>query len=289
MQPALTTVVVPVWGDVAVAHLPAALASLRSQQPRARMLVVDNDSAVPLPQLDGVQVVRSQARLTVGGARDLGVAAVTTPFVIVWDADDLMLPGTLARLQERISRERGLVAAGCAILEQPAAGAPCSHHRWPRRWIARLVRRPRLLALVMSVWSVFPTTGATIMRTDAVRASGGYGDSDSGDDWCLGAALAWHGRFAWDPQPGRIYLRRPGSIWYEHSSAAHQRAHARRVRARLAHDVTLPRTVRALLPEITLAQSLAIGGHLIVAAVRRTAARRRRRPQADGGAPAARS
>jgi GT2 family glycosyltransferase len=280
-QQALTTVVVPVWGKAAVAHLPAAIASLRSQQPQPRLLVVDNDSQVPLPPLEGARVIRSKVRLTLGSARDLGVTAATTPYVVVWDADDVMLPGTLARLQARIAADRDLVAVGCAILEQSEVGGRCSPHRWPHPWIRRLVRRPRLLALVISVWSVFPTTGATIMRTDAVRAGGGYGDADSGDDWCLEATLAWRGRFAWDPQPGRIYLQRPGSVWHEHRSLVHQRAHARRVRARLAHDAALPRAVRALLPEVALAQSVAIGGYLVVRGVRRIARIRHRPP--DGG------
>jgi hypothetical protein len=35
---------------------------------------------------EGVRLVRAPSRLTVGGARNLGLAAVGDPLVVIWDA-----------------------------------------------------------------------------------------------------------------------------------------------------------------------------------------------------------
>src|SRR5262249_49002093 len=99
---AKTTVVIPAWDGYAGAPLRAALRSVLDQAVPMRVLVVDNASLSELTGTGGVDVVRSERRLTVGAARNLGLAAVTTPYVVFWDADDVMLPGTLAFLQARI-------------------------------------------------------------------------------------------------------------------------------------------------------------------------------------------
>src|SRR5258708_39280119 len=104
-----------------------------------------------------------------------------------------MLPETLARLESALDSERDLVAFGAAIIEDPTG----VRHRWPRTWIARLARYPRLFALAHSIWSLYPTTGATIMRTEHARAAGGYSAGDSGEDWVLGVSLAFRGRVGW--------------------------------------------------------------------------------------------
>ena len=177
-----TTVLIPVWNDYAQ-WLEQAVASLAQQDVEPRIVVVDNASEVALPELPGVSVVVTPRRLTLGAARNLGLAHVTTPFVLVWDADDTMLPGTLGFLQGAISSDPGLAAYGTAILEEPSG----RRHRWPRRWVAALARFPVAFALLHCVWSVYPTTGATIMRAEPTRSAGGYSDAESGDAGASGS------------------------------------------------------------------------------------------------------
>src|SRR4051794_37617059 len=170
----LTTVLMPVWGEY-VQWLPQAVASVQEQDVATPIVVVDNASDVPLPGLPGVSVVTSPRRLTLGAARNLGLAQVTTPYVVVWDADDTMLPGTLGILQRAIGADHRLAAYGSAIVEAPSG----RRHRWPRRWVATLARLPAVFALLDCVWSLYPTTGATIIRTELAR-SAGYGEAESG-------------------------------------------------------------------------------------------------------------
>lgn len=260
-----TTVVIPVWDGYAGPRLSVAVASIGTQDRAARIILVDNASVVPLPRLEGVDVIVSPLRVSLGAARNLGLAQVETDNVIVWDADDVMPPGTLAFLEDALTRRPSLVAYGAAIIEEPSG----QRHRWPRRWLGRVVNRPRLLAAINAVWSTYPTTGATIMRTAVVRACGGYSDAESGDDWCLGAALLFHGRVGWSERPGRHYLQHEGSIWSTYGGPANQLRHAATVRRRLAGDPELSASARALLPLLGLAQRAAVAGHLLAVALRR--------------------
>lgn len=266
-----TTVVIPVWDRYAGAALHEALQSVRTQEPaRARILVVDNASSRPIARMDGVQLVRAPSRLTLGAARNLGLQHVETPYVIFWDADDLMLPGTLAALEAGLEADVRRVAFAMAIRESPSG----RRHRWPREWIGRLVQMPRLLALLDCIWSQFPATGATIMRSDAVRDGGGYADADSGEDWSLGVSLAFRGRLGWSERPGRVYRVYPESVSARHLSLTHQRRHQRAVRARIRGDGGIPTWARALLPAVWLGQYGALGLHAVVAARRRWASAR---------------
>ena len=234
------SVVIPAWGAYAGAPLQEALASIREQGTLARIIVVDNASDRPLEPTGPEEVVRAPARLTVGGARNLGLDHVTTPYVLFWDADDLMLPGTLRYLVEAISAGDSLVAVAAAIVEESG-----SRHRWPPAWSARLARRPALFALAHSVWSLFPSTGATIMRTAAVRDSGGYGAELSAEDWVLGVSLTHRGRVEVHDRPGRVYRRLGESLWQEHRAPASQLAHAAAVRGRLRADPAIPAWARS--------------------------------------------
>jgi glycosyltransferase involved in cell wall biosynthesis len=234
------SVVIPAWGAYAGAPLQEALASLREQETPARIIVVDNASDEPLGPLGDAEVVRAPERLTVGGARNLGLDHVVTPYVLSWDADDLMLAGTLGFLLEEISAEEKLVAVAAAIVEESGV-----RHRWPPRWSARLAEHPTLFAITHSVWSLFPSTGATIMRTAQVRDSGGYdATAASAEDWVLGVSLAHRGRIMLSDHPGRVYRRLGESLWQDHRAPARQLAHAAAVRNRLATDSGIPRWAR---------------------------------------------
>lgn len=263
---AQTTVVLTVWDEYVSTRLTEAVRSLASQGLAARIVVVDNASDVELPDLPGVAVVRSSQRLTLGAARNLGLQQVTTPYAVMWDADDVMLPGTLRYLQDSIGADPGLAAFATAIVEDPSG----ARHRWPRAWVASLMRAPVLFALLDCIWSLYPTTGATIMRTELVGAAAGYGDAESGEDWCLGVSLAFRGRIGWSERPGRVYHLHPRSVWARRLSARHQLHHARVLRRRIRADAGIPWWVKAALPLIQLAQYVALAGHLALEASRRS-------------------
>jgi glycosyltransferase involved in cell wall biosynthesis len=262
---AQTTVVVPVWDEYVRPWLAEALGSLRDQDLKAPIIVVDNASEVPLPELAGVSVVRAPRRLTLGAVRNLGLAYVGTAYVVAWDADDVMLPGTLSFLERAIGSDPRLAAFATAIVEEPSG----ERHRWPRRWVGAAVRAPAVFALLDSIWSLYPTTGATIMRTDLVRAAGGFGDVAGGEDWCLGVSLAFRGRIGWSELPGRVYRLHDGSMRVRHMTLRHQRQKARNVRARIRDDAGVPGWARRLLPLVALAQYAALAGHAVVTVGRR--------------------
>ncbi|MEA2483397.1 MAG: hypothetical protein QOC55_1344 [Thermoleophilaceae bacterium] len=250
----LVTALVPVWGLYAGDDLDEAVASLIAQDFPARIVVLDNASDTPVHVPEGVELLRASSRLTLGGIRNLGLSQVATPFVVVWDADDVMLPGTLGFLVERLRADEGCVAFGAGIVDAVTGG----RYRWPRRWMLRMLRFPRAFALLQCVWSAYPTTGATLMRTTNVRDAGGYTDTVSSSDWGLGAALAFRGRLGWSERPGRIYRLRPGSVWARHSDMAQLVQHSQAVRRRLREDRGIPGWARALLPAIGLAQYVAL-------------------------------
>src|SRR5437667_5199179 len=105
------TVVIPAWGDYAGDLLDEALESLRAQDLDARIVIVDNAAAPPLRERPGVELLRAPARLSVGAARNLGLEHVQTPYVMFWDADDLMLPGALRLLRDHLASEPDVVLA----------------------------------------------------------------------------------------------------------------------------------------------------------------------------------
>lgn len=247
-----TTIVIPVWGPYAGQTLIDAVESLHAQDRPGRILIVDNasdDAVCPPP---GAEVIRAPRRLTVGAARNHGLAHVRSPFVLFWDADDLMLPGTLEFLEDRLRADPGVVAAAAAIVED----VPRVRHRWPPRWAPAFARRRRAFALANAVWSMLPATGATLMRTAAVRHAGGYADADSGEDWVLGVSLAFRGRVELHDVPGRVYRRRVGSLWEARRSTRHLLGHAAAVDRRLLVDPGIPRWATAGAPVIALFQAL---------------------------------
>jgi hypothetical protein len=249
------SVVVPVWDCYAGSFLDQALASLVRQGPAAEVIVVDNASLTPVSSDDDrVTVVRTPIRLTSGAARNFGLQCVRAPLVVMWDADDVMLPGTLQFLCERVTAHGRLVAYAAAIVESPSG----RRHRWPRRWLSLLTRWPRLLAVLNSVWSQYPTTGATVMRTEVVRDAGGYRDADGAEDWSLGVALLWRGRVGWSERPGRHYRRHGMSTWSRYSTTSNLLAHSRAARTRLRQDAAVPRWCSRALPLIQLGQYAAV-------------------------------
>src|SRR4051794_8074812 len=126
------SVVIPVWDDY-VEFLPDAVESVRRDGPDVPIVVVDNVSTTDVPQPEGCELVRSDERLTVGAARNLGLERVATEYVVFLDADDMLLEGTLEFLRGRIARNPALSISAVSILD----GATGERHRTPRRFVLR--------------------------------------------------------------------------------------------------------------------------------------------------------
>jgi hypothetical protein len=262
--------VIPVWDGYVALRFREALASIAAQDVPVAIVVVDNASHVPLPELAGARLLRTSERVSLGAARNLGLEHVETETVVFADADDLILPGAIQRLQHGLDADPALVAFAMSFVD----AATGERHRWPRPWIARLVRFPTLLALINAVWAVYPITGPVLVRTELARQVGGHADVDNGDARCLGAALLFRGRVGWTEEPGCIYHQRSGSNLDRFASASAILDNSRCVRDRLRSDFGGPAWLVPVLPLIDAAQWAAVGAHLLVAAARRVAGRR---------------
>ena len=243
------SVVIPAWGTYAGATLQEAVESVREQHTPARIIVVDNASDEPLGPVGDAQVVRAPERLTVGGARNIGLAEVDTPLVVFLDADDLLLQGALDAMLRAVDSWPEAVAWVLGIVDG-STGRP---HRSPRRIARVLARRPSVFAIANAGWSLMPTQGATLLRVDLLRELGGYDDSErGGDDWPLCAAIAFRGKVAFDGFPALAYRHRPNSPGGDAFPSRLVRRNARRVRARLRRQPSVPRWVLWILPLLQL-------------------------------------
>ena len=251
--PAGVTVVVPVWDRYCSFLEPCVEAVLDQQGERPSLVVVDNASREPLPPLPpDVDVVRSRRRLSVGAARNLGLSRVTTSEVVFCDADDRLLPGAIALLSATLAARSELVAViGRYVSWNPETGARAVLDRSPRPVVYRVARHRRLFALANLRYNCFPVVGG-ILRTEAVRDAGGFGDVDVGEDWILGAQLAFRGPIGFERTP--TFLRRVhrGSLWYRPHSPDDYLARADLLRVRVARDPTVPRLVKAALPLVAV-------------------------------------
>jgi hypothetical protein len=123
---------------------------------------------------------------------------------------------------------------------------------------------------------LFPTTGATRVRTAVVRESRGYANADSGEDWVLGISLAFRGRVELHDRPGRLYRRLGESLWERRRAPHHLLAHAAAVRRRMRDDPGVPGWARAATPLLAVLHALVLVGLAPLARVVRRALRRSR-------------
>lgn len=247
---AAVTVVVPVW-DRYVTFLRECVESVLDQTDveAPRVVVVDNASNARVPTLPpGVEVVRSPRQLSVGAARNLGLRRVETESVIFCDADDRLLPGALAFLTSRMAQRPELVATICRYVSwNPDTGARAVLERSPRPVVFRVARYPRLFALAGLRYNCFPLVGG-ILRTEAARDAGGFGDRNVGEDWILGAQLAFRGPIEFHREPSFLRRVHAGSLWYRQHASADYLARCQLLRERVKRDPSVPRWVKAGLP-----------------------------------------
>jgi GT2 family glycosyltransferase len=242
------TVVIPAWGSYAGELLDSAVASVASQQPVPRILVIDNASTRPIPLSTDAHVLRCADRRTIGSARNFGLNAVDTEFVVFWDADDVMVPGAIGHMRRALRADDEVALVATRILESQG-----TYHHWPRMALQRLARWRSMYALVHAVSSLYPTTGSVMMRTEVLRSAGGFPDTDESDDWVAGASMALRGRVRVLDVPGRVYRLHASSLSASWTPRHRIRA-ARFVRQRLHSDPALRRSFRVLTPFLAPAQ-----------------------------------
>ena len=252
------TVVVPVW-DRYVALLSECLVSVLEQEcaPPPQVVVVDNASNVPLPWLPpAVTVIQAPRRLSVGAARNLGLTRVETREVIFCDADDRLLPDAIAFLSSRMAMRPELIASICRYVSwNPSSGAREILERSPRPVVFRVAPHRRLFALANLRYNCFPIVGG-ILRTEAVKDAGGFGDGDIGEDWTLGAQLAFRGPIEFHREPSFLRRIHSGSLWHRAHAHADYLERCNLLRERIKHDPRVPRWVKAGLPLLALAHRL---------------------------------
>jgi glycosyltransferase involved in cell wall biosynthesis len=243
------TVVIPAWNITG--ELTECVASVREQAERVAVVVVDNASDAPLPPLGDVEVVRLGRRSSVGRARNAGLERVRTRYVQFMEADDVLLPGILHVLRSLLDDDPTAVAATAAMCVWNPHTGEVVPARWPFPYAYRLSRHRRAFALLNCVRNLYPTTGPALIRTDAARAAGGFGDSNWAEDWAFGTVLGFLGRVRMCDRPGVLYRvdperttlsdikeRRFGPAWDGRLD----------VRRKLRHASVVPALVRLLTP-----------------------------------------
>ncbi len=171
------------------AYLPACLESLRRQEARLEIIVVDDGSgAESLAVLEGLEraepslrVIR-QANAGPGAARNRGVQEASGELVLFVDADDLVRPGLVVRLAEALRLLPRASAATCAFRRFDGATGATVDHYCP----------VELDAASLFIENVGGDVCA-LHRREALLRAGGFGT-----------------RFHWLPEDWNLWLRYAG-------------------------------------------------------------------------------
>jgi glycosyltransferase involved in cell wall biosynthesis len=153
------------------------------------LVVVDDASpdeptraALERLRADGVRVLRHDRNLGAARARMTGLEATSAPYVFPLDADDLVLPGRIARAADRLDADPGVAAC---------VG---DYREFERGWVVRAVP-DRLDAYRIAFTNEYPIT--SLFRRSALVRAGGWRDPlpehPGYEDWNLWMALAQAG------------------------------------------------------------------------------------------------
>ena len=178
------TVVIPCFNQAQ--FLPASIGSVLSQTTPVGCVVVDDGSTDDTARVAagyGVRVIRQPNR-GVSAARNAGLSATATEFVVFLDADDELLPDAVAAGFTAMESDPDLAAIVGRCQEMSADGVPLTatvHNRVdPCRLYEEWLRRN-------FVW----TPGAAMFRADALRRMGGFEETRES-----AADFAWYLRLA---------------------------------------------------------------------------------------------
>lgn len=245
------TAVVPAWN--LDAELRECLASIERQTAHPATIVVDNASDSPLPSTPAVRCIRLDRRVSVGAARNAGLAAVDTPYVLFMEGDDVLLPHAVEYLFDALERDSGAVAVAASVCAWNPVEQRQEPARWPFAYMYRLSLHPLLFAMWNCVRNVFPTVGPVLIRTDAARRAGGFGDANWAEDWALGAVLCFQGRVLMRDRPCGLYRVNVNRVTLSDLKERRLRpswAGRRLVRRKLHKSDAVPRLVRLLAPAL---------------------------------------
>jgi len=255
------SVVIPFW-DLENPILQDCIDSIRSQAYPSQILVVDNASSIPVVGQDGVKVLRLNKRVSVGEARNLGLATVETPYVMFMDADDVLLPNAIGHLRSLIASRPGVsLAAGRIIDWVPDTGVK-RPKPWPGKMAKQINRSARLFRLLNIVRNVTPVTGCAVMDTRLAQSTGGFPNSTA-EDWTFGVLMGLRGQVLLSDNYVKLYRWRADGL----SKVAVQQwkvlYEARRVtRSALAADALTPSWMRSLLGALALLHVLELPFHV---------------------------
>jgi glycosyltransferase involved in cell wall biosynthesis len=203
-------VVIPCFDDGATIR--EAVASVTAQEP-CELVVVDDGStdSHTLQVLDelaraGHHVIHQPNRGT-SAARMTGVAATRAPYVFPLDADDAVLPGSLATLVDTLDSRPDVAAAWGSV-----------------RLFGEVERPERVRAGTLDPWRITYFNNipyASLFRREALLAVGGWSLSGPFQDWDLWMALAEAGYQGAGLEEPVLHYRRHAGRQFERGAARH--------------------------------------------------------------------
>jgi glycosyltransferase involved in cell wall biosynthesis len=240
------TVVVTCFNDGR--FLPEAIASAIEQEGgRPQLIVVDDGSTeaetlLALEQAAAEAHLIRQANAGPAAARNTGLAAAQTRYMIVLDADDCLAPAALRLLREPLNRDANL-------------GFSYGLTRFIGRWEGKLTL-PAYDPYKLLYRSLVGSTA--LMRSELLGDVGGFDPEFSGYEdwefWLHALAEGWRGRRVDDVT---LFYRRHGTtrhmgardnyrIWYRALRHKHRPLYTREQRRRLAAESDLRLVGRAV-------------------------------------------
>jgi len=253
---ARVAVVIPCFNDGVLAK--DAVASVREAEP-VEVVVVDDASTDPetataLDELraEGVRVLRHEVNAGLSAARRTGLAATTAPYVFPLDSDDLLEPGALARMADRLDAVPEAAASWGDIVE---FGDRERQYSLPLR----------LEGFRVAYRNDFPV--CSLFRRTALDAVGAWQDVGGMvgyEDWNLWMTLAERGYVGLHAGPGvlAVHRRLHGPRMLGDSINRHRALYAelKRTHPRLFAEIGRHRRESALPWHKRIAYPLVFGG-----------------------------
>ncbi|MEV5435781.1 glycosyltransferase family 2 protein [Streptomyces sp. NPDC052682] len=168
--PSRAAVAVVVIGYDDVAHVTDAVRSALAQGPAVRQVVAVDDCSTDGSAGLLARLATTEPRLTVvrrrtnsggcGTPRNTGLDAVTAPYVMFLDSDDVLPPGAVDALLGAAEQERAQVAGGLCVRRELPSGreTPWEERLYAQRAVlARPAQRPRLVHDTLCVNKLYRT------------------------------------------------------------------------------------------------------------------------------------